>query len=221
MELDLLSAFVIGALGSAHCIGMCGGITTMLTSAIGEGKSRLPLVLSYNLGRVGSYALIGGIVGFTGSLAIKNIGVPLEIMHVIAGIFIVLLGLYVGQWYLGVTKIERLGQHLWRHLSPFTKKVIPVTNLKRAFMLGALWGWLPCGLVYSTLTWALASADPIQGAMLMAAFGAGTLPALIAVSMGLFKLKTFLANPRYRKSFALVIIIYGIYAIFVASRQLF
>lgn len=221
MNFDLLSAFVIGALGSAHCIGMCGGITTMLTSAIGAGNSRLPLILSYHIGRIGSYAALGAIVGYSGSLAIKGVGIPLEAMRLFAGIFIVLLGLYIGQWYLGIKKIEHVGGYLWRYISPLTKKVIPVTNIKRATALGILWGWLPCGLVYSTLTWALASSSPLQGAAIMIAFGLGTLPALVAVSLGLFKLREFLAHPSYRKLFAFMIIIYGFYAIFIASRQLF
>ena len=221
MQLDFLSAFILGFLGSAHCIGMCGGITTMLTSAIPEQKGKLVLILSYHTGRISTYTLIGAIVGFTGSIAAKNIGIPLSGLRLVSGVFLVFLGLYLGQWLMWISYIEKLGQNLWRHLSPVSKKFIPVDSPKKALFLGALWGWLPCGLIYSTLTWALASNSALQGAGIMFSFGLGTLPALVAISLGIFQIKTLLLNTAFKKSMALLIIIYGIYTITFASKHLF
>lgn len=221
MSLDLFSAFIIGLLGSAHCVGMCGGISTMLTTAMGNNAGKLLLTLSYNFGRIATYALIGAIVGYSGSIAAKNVGVPLAGLRLFSGVFLVLLGLYLGQWYMGVSKIEKLGKFIWRFLSPLSKKFIPVNSMSNAFLLGGIWGWLPCGLVYSTLTWALASGTAIDGALIMVCFGMGTLPALVSMSLGILKIKNLMANITFRKIAAFFVILYGIYTIIFASRQLF
>jgi sulfite exporter TauE/SafE len=239
MSLDLFSAFIIGLIGSGHCIAMCGGITTMLTSALpdnGKYDQKIPvnnqsapqkkynkivLVIFYNLGRITTYACIGAIVGFTGSIAAKNIGVPVAGLRIISAIFMILLGLYIGQWLMWLNRIEAIGKHLWRYISPIAKNAIPVNTPFKALTLGAVWGWLPCGLVYSTLTWALASGDMTTGASIMFCFGLGTLPALITLSLGLQSIKNNLAKPITRKTMALLLISYGIYSIVVAYQQMF
>lgn len=246
MSIDLFSAFIIGLLGSGHCIGMCGGITTMLTSALpkqnlldsaspanySSGKhspykhtpkkySNILLAGCYNFGRITSYAFIGAIVGFTGSIAAKNIGVPLAGLRLIAGIFLILLGLYLGQWLMWLNKIELIGKILWKIISPYSKKFIPVNSPQKAIGLGLLWGWLPCGLVYSTLTWSLASGNALSGAAIMACFGLGTLPALMTMSIGVVKFKDLVIQPVFRKVMAICIIFYGIYCTFVAYSLLF
>jgi len=223
MEIDLFSAFLVGVLGAGHCIGMCGGITTMLTAALpaSNTSSKAILTLCYNLGRIASYALIGAIVGFTGSIASKSIGVPIGIMRLIAAIFLIFLGLYIGQWLMWLNRIESLGKIIWSKISPYSKKLIPVDSAKKALALGALWGWLPCGLVYSTLTWSLASGDALYGAAIMASFGLGTLPALITVSLGFQQVSKLLKNKRFRKISAFFIILYGFYSIVIAYELMF
>lgn len=249
MSLDVFSAFIIGLLGSGHCLAMCGGITTMLTSAIDNPSTqpitqaseqgdiavnvistpsscspqttRLTLVFLYHFGRIASYCLIGAIVGFTGSIAAKNIGLPIAGLRLVAAIFVILLGLYIGQWLLWLNKVESLGKGLWRYLSPLAKHVIPVDSAKKALGLGALWGWLPCGLVYSTLTWALASGSSLTGATIMFFFGLGTLPALIALSLGISSIKNLLVNTVFRKIMAISLITYGIYSFVVAYQVMF
>lgn len=224
LSIDYLSAFVIGLLGSGHCIGMCGGITTMLTSALSPQSSKrkhLKLVSAYHVGRIFSYSLIGAIVGFTSSIAARNIGVPLGFMRMFAAIFLILLGLYLGQWLMLLSKVETLGKFLWRFISPLSKKFIPVNTSKQAVALGVLWGWLPCGLVYSTLTWSLASGNSVTGALIMTSFGLGTLPALLSISLGSFGIKSLLTNNKFKKTMAFLIIIYGIYSLVIAYQQLF
>jgi sulfite exporter TauE/SafE len=220
MSLDFFSAFIIGLLGSGHCIVMCGGISTMLTTAIAKEHTQHQyiIILAYNIGRISTYALIGALVAFSGSIAAKNMGLPISALKTIAGIFLILLGLYLGQWLMWLTQVERLGKSLWQYISPLTKKFIPITNAKNAFALGALWGWLPCGLVYSTLTWALASADAFNGALIMFSFGLGTLPALFSVSIGTLSVKTLLTNVTFRKITAIFVISYGIYSIVIAYQ---
>jgi sulfite exporter TauE/SafE len=218
MSLDFFSAFVIGLLGSGHCVVMCGGISTMLTTAISNTPQhkKYAIVFAYNFGRIASYSLIGALVAFTSSMAAKNMGFPVSLLKTIAGVFLILLGLYLGQWLMWLSHVERLGKGAWRHISPRTKKFIPIKNIQSAFALGALWGWLPCGLVYSTLTWALASADTINGAVIMLFFGLGTLPALLSVSLGTISVKSLLSHTLFRKSAAILVILYGFYTILIA-----
>ncbi len=223
MSIDLFSAFVIGILGSGHCLGMCGGITSMLTSAIPTTSSNpsTRLILSYNIGRILSYSIIGGIVGFTGSIAVQKIGLPLAILHMIAALFLIFLGLYIGQWLMWLSQIEKAGKGIWKYISPLAKHFIPVNSSAKALGLGALWGWLPCGLVYSMLTWSLASGNTINGALIMTFFGLGTLPSLLIMSYGAIKIKTFINNNIFRKSMALGLITYGIYSLYIAYHLLF
>ncbi len=238
MSLDFFSAFIIGLLGSGHCIAMCGGITTMLTSALPSNKydsnqqipvnnqhstqtSKLTLVIYYNIGRIASYCIIGAIVGFTGSIAAKNIGMPLAGLRMFSAVFIVLLGLYLGQWLMWLNRIEALGKRLWQYISPLAQKVIPVNSPTKAFSLGAIWGWLPCGLIYSVLTWALASGSLVSGASIMLFFGLGTLPALLTLSLSFGSIKNLLVKPTLRKIMALILITFGIYSFIVAYQQMF
>lgn len=224
MEIDFFAAFVIGLLGSGHCIAMCGGITTMLSSGINkkaEPRSKFTIILAYNFGRIGTYSLIGAIAGVTGSLAAKNIGLPLSILRMVAGVFLILLGLYIGRWFMLLNKVEQLGKGLWKYLSPLSKKFMPIKNAKQALALGAIWGWLPCGLVYSTLTWSLASGSLISGAFIMFFFGLGTLPALLTISIGAVSIKSLLLNNSFRKIMAIMLIIYGFITLKFASDMMF
>jgi len=223
MNIDLISAFFIGILGSGHCLGMCGGITSMLTSALSSQQTsqHYLLSLSYHIGRIISYSIIGAIVGYSGSVAAKNIGLPLAGLRVVAAIFLILLGLYLGQWLMLLSKIEKIGKKLWQYISPLSKRFIPVDSLSKALGLGLLWGWLPCGLVYSTLTWSMASGSLTQGALIMAFFGLGTLPALLSISLGIISLKSLFTQPKFRQTLAILVIIYGIYSLVIATKLLF
>ena len=117
--------------------------------------------------------------------------------------------------------IEALGTKLWRYISPLASKAIPVNSPIKALTLGTIWGWLPCGLVYSTLTWALASGNMLTGASIMLFFGLGTLPALLTLSIGFNSVKNTLVKPLLRKAMALVLISFGVYSFVVAYQQMF
>jgi len=223
MNIDLFSAFIIGLLGSGHCLSMCGGVTSMLVGALDKNakQKKTPLIFSYNFGRIFSYSLLGAIVGLSGSLAIHSLGFPLTILRVIASIFLILLGLYLGQWLMVLSKLEQLGKGLWQFVSPLSKRFIPVTNCKKALFLGTIWGWLPCGLVYSTLTWALASGGPLEGGLIMLAFGLGTLPAMFTLSFGYISIKSILKNLFFRQTMGLLMIIYGCYGLYLSYHTLF
>jgi sulfite exporter TauE/SafE len=184
LDINYLGAFLIGIAGGVHCIGMCGGIAGAFSFAIPKGQSQLPYICAYNLGRIISYTIAGAITGFVGGIATVNIQSGLPILQIISIIFLVLLALYIGDWYKGLSLLEKLGGKLWKKVVPLSKKLIPFKNPIYTIAYGMVWGWLPCGLVYSVLTWSLASESAMQGALVMFSFGLGTLPTLLAASLG-------------------------------------
>ncbi|MGQ7246007.1 sulfite exporter TauE/SafE family protein [Halomonas sp. V046] len=182
----LTAAFVFGLLGGAHCIGMCGGIMSALTFAVPPSlrhPARLgALVMGYNAGRILSYTLAGSLAASLGSLVTLAPGMRTA-LQLIAAVMLALMALYIADLWKGLRRVEGLGRALWRYLEPVGRGLLPVVRVPQAVALGAVWGWLPCGLVYSMLAWSMASADPGRGAALMAAFGLGTLPALVATGL--------------------------------------
>ncbi|MCE8016386.1 sulfite exporter TauE/SafE family protein [Halomonas sp. MCCC 1A17488] len=212
----LLAAFVFGLLGGAHCIGMCGGIMSALTFAVPpsmRSPARLSgLLLGYNLGRIASYTAAGALVASLGTLVALTPGARIG-LQLLAAVMLILMALYIANWWKGLLKVEALGRHLWRHLEPVGKRLMPVVRIPQAIGLGAVWGWLPCGLVYSMLAWSLATADPWRGAALMAAFGLGTLPALLVTGFAARQLGTLIRHPATRTLAALAIIAFALWQV--------
>nr|WP_275437182.1 MULTISPECIES: sulfite exporter TauE/SafE family protein [unclassified Halomonas] len=210
----LLAAFVFGLMGGAHCIGMCGGIMSALTFAV-PPSMRHParmggLLLGYNLGRIMSYMTAGALVAGLGTLISLSPQARLA-LQVVAAVMLMLMALYIANWWKGLLKVEAIGRRLWRHIEPIGRRLMPVVYLPQAFALGALWGWLPCGLVYSMLAWSLAIADPLQGALLMGAFGLGTLPALLATGLAARQLSHLIRHRATRSIAALTIISFALW----------
>lgn len=197
-----------------HCFGMCGGFAGALTAAIPQGKSPIPFVLSYNTGRILSYTLAGAITGALGSIAQSSMTSLLYGFKLFSAFMLIAMALYLAQWWRGLARIESLGKQLWQHLQPLSRRFLPFKSPLSALPYGIIWGWLPCGLVYSTLTWSLSAGTALQGAMIMAAFGVGTLPALLAVSFGANGLLTLLRMPKTRTFIAVTLIIYAVFLIY-------
>ncbi|WP_194755633.1 sulfite exporter TauE/SafE family protein [Aliidiomarina indica] len=211
----LLTALVMGLAGSGHCLAMCGG----LAAAMGMHHSAARLFL-YNLGRISSYAIAGAIVGaalFSAAALYPNLLIGFRIL---AGVFMLLLGLYFIRWRRVLLWIERLGSVLWRVIQPLSKKLPAQKTNTQVFLAGMIWGWLPCGLVYSALAWSALSASPMQGAAFMLVFGAGTLPAMFLTGVFSHKLQGFLQSRGFRWIAGLVMIGYGIATLVIAAKQL-
>lgn len=232
--LSLFPFFVAGLVGSVHCAGMCGGIVGAFSMAAPrrafpvavvaatapamalEGAAR---VLSYNAGRVGSYmaagALAGGLFGGVRQLAGAA---PLQLAaYWLANLMLVALGLYLMNAWHGVAKLELAGKLLWSRLQPLTRHLLPIDRPGKALALGALWGWLPCGMVYSMLMSAMLSGSAANGAMVMLAFGLGTLPALF--TMGLFGnvLQAWTRRRNVRLGAGLLVLSFGLLGLARAS----
>ncbi|MGE8409691.1 MAG: sulfite exporter TauE/SafE family protein [Pseudomonas sp.] len=209
----LSSALILGLLGGGHCLGMCGGLMGALTLAIPKEQQgrRVRLLLAYNLGRVLSYASAGLLLGLAGwALA----GSPLATaMRAVAALLLITMGLYLAGWWSGLTRIEHLGRGLWRHIQPVASRLLPVSSLPRALLLGALWGWLPCGLVYSTLLWAASQGNATHSALLMLAFGVGTWPILMATGLAAERSNALLRKRGVRVAGGLLVILFGLWTL--------
>ncbi|MDG9924083.1 MULTISPECIES: sulfite exporter TauE/SafE family protein [unclassified Pseudomonas] len=209
----LVSALILGLLGGGHCLGMCGGLMGALTLAIPpeQRARRFRLLLAYNFGRILSYTTAGLLIGLAGWAVASSPAAM--VLRVIAALLLIAMGLYLAGWWSGLTRIEALGRHLWRHLQPIASRLMPVSSLPRALLLGAVWGWLPCGLVYSTLLWASSQGSPADSALLMLAFGLGTWPVLLATGMAAERLTALLRQRGVRMAGGLLVILFGLWTL--------
>ena len=176
-----------------------------------QRSRRFRLLLAYNLGRILSYATAGLLIGLAG-WAVANSPAAM-FMRIIAGLLLISMGLYLAGWWSGLTRIESLGRGLWRHIQPIANKLLPVSSLPRALLLGALWGWLPCGLVYSTLLWAASQGNALDSALLMLAFGLGTWPVLLATGLAAERVTALLRKRSVRMAGGLLVIVFGIWTL--------
>ncbi len=214
---QLAAAWVVGLLGGVHCVGMCGGIVSALTLGLpAQGPvAQLPYQLSYNAGRLISYSLAGALMGGLGMMLTQITGLETlqKALLALSGIFMILLGFYLAGWWRVLTRLEGVGQHLWQRLEPFGRHLLPVRRPTQALLLGLVWGWLPCGLVYSSLIWSLSAGGPFEGAFLMLAFGLGTLPNLLLMGAAAGQLQAFIRLDTVRIGAALLVMGFGLLAL--------
>jgi sulfite exporter TauE/SafE len=205
-----MTAFLLGLIGSVHCAVMCGGIAGYLQKG-STTSSAILLSLAMSAGRLASYALAGTIASLVGSSLVGWAGPEIShnLMQLFVGLFLILLGISLtGRWN-GLSWVEKQGGHFWKILSPFTRHVLPATTYPRAFAAGALWGWLPCGLVYSALVLVMGSGDVITGAGSMIAFGIGTLPVLTFIGVTSWHLQVK-SKPLVRQSAGAIVMLFGV-----------
>ncbi len=223
-DATLLTAFLVGLLGSTHCLGMCGGIVSALTLGLRADIRRspwtiAPYLLAYNAGRIASYMIAGGLVGIL-SAQLFGLAPPAQagwIAKLVSGGFMIALGLYLAGWWPGLQQLEKWGGVVWRRIEPLGRRLLPVDRPYKALLFGLVWGWLPCGLVYTALAWAVASGSAGQGSLLMLAFGLGTLPMLLAIGAAAEWLRDFVRQPWVRRGAGLVVLLFGLYMLFVAG----
>lgn len=219
----LAAAFMTGLVGSTHCIGMCGGLVAsvawqpprpgapiqvhVLPSATNAARQ-----LALNAGRLTTYTAVGALAGGISAAGIASgFILPLrEILFVTAQLLMILLGIHLTGRRQPLAPLERAGARLWRHIQPFTRRLLPADSPGRAFWLGTAWGWLPCGMVYSMLVTAMAAGTPVAGALVMLVFGLGTLPMLMVLGGAAERVTQFLKSPRARLLAGVVVIAFGV-----------
>ena len=218
-----LAVFLIGLLGGVHCAGMCGGIVSALSLQMpgksGGGTPPWTIHLAYNLGRISSYAMAGALMGALGSLGLLlNNALPVQLtLYVAANLMMIALGLYLTGITGALAFTERAGQWLWRRIQPATKHFLPVRGAAQAFPLGLLWGWLPCGLVYSVLAMALLTGSAARGAATLLAFGLGTLPNLMLAGLLLARFRSVIQGRALRLGSGLLVLGFGVYGLLNAA----
>jgi hypothetical protein len=216
MELTFGAAIVVGLLGSSHCLGMCGGIVSAFSMGLSDNLSARPkslfiYQLAYNGGRICSYVLVGLLAGTLGA-GLAELGVSPLVGRLFAAAFMIALGLYLANWWRGLAILEKFGAVLWRRIQPLGQKLLPIRSPAKAFMLGVLWGWLPCGLVYSVVAWSLTTANTMDAALLMLGFGLGTLPAMLLAGNAFNYFREWVKMPAIRTTAGILIMAFGVYS---------
>lgn len=210
-----LAAFSMGLFGSPHCLGMCGGIVTafgLSMQHVSDSKKN-GLILTYHLGRLISYSLLGLIASLVGVAIFQSI-MSNSAPRIVLGAVLVLIGLAM----LGLplfNQLEKVGMRFWQSLAPLRKKVFPIDSFGKALFAGLLWGFLPCGLVYGALMMAIAGNNIATGAALMFVFGLGTMPMLIATQKTVGMLQSSIKNFRLRQINGVIMMLSGLAVIFI------
>jgi sulfite exporter TauE/SafE len=208
--LTLGAAVLLGLAASGHCLVMCGGISAALGMAAAKnsgGRTRPPLLVGYQLGRISAYSLAGLLLAgtFGGLISVLDIETVRRTLRAVSALALLLAALVA----FGRLRDpgSGIGRKLWQRLAPLGRRLLPVNTLPRAFAFGMVWGWMPCGFVYSVLLVATLQLDAVRGAMTMAAFGLGTAPALLITALGAQRFKGFAALPAARHVAGFVLLI--------------
>ena len=219
--------FLVGLLGGVHCVGMCGGIVSAfavatprrpfpvavttaggLPAAVADSG---PRVLAFNAGRISSYMIAGALAGLVGSVpAMINIASVQTAAYWLANLMLVALGLTLMNVWHGLSRVEAVGQLAWKRVQPMIRKLVPVQSPLQAFALGGLWGWVPCGMVYSVLMTSLLTGSAVQGALVMLAFGLGTLPLLFTMGVAGTSIQPLLQKRAVRIVAGALVLAFGI-----------
>ncbi|SBV36389.1 conserved membrane hypothetical protein [uncultured Stenotrophomonas sp.] len=213
MPLDLptlTAAFVAGLLGGLHCAAMCGGIATGFP-VLAPGRP-LAVAVQANLGRIGSYVLAGALAGGLGGgiLRLARSDVLTIGLRMAAGVALVLVALRLLNKGGRLDMLSGPSQRAWRWLQPLHRRLLPADRTWRRLALGALWGWMPCGLSLSLLSVAWLQANARDGALVMAAFGLATLPVMLPLSWSGAHMGRWLQRPRLRIAMACFVLLTGL-----------
>ncbi|MBT5232058.1 MAG: sigma 54-interacting transcriptional regulator [Methylococcales bacterium] len=217
MDFSFFAALALGFFSTVHCIGMCGGIMGALSyGQVNSRRKKMALLLSYNLGRITSYSIAGALVASFGHAILAKISPEngLIILQSLAGLMMISIGLYLSGWFPKFVAIETLGHKIWPHIEPFGSRLLPVTSSPVAFVFGLIWGWLPCGIVYSMLITSASLGSAWTGFWYMAGFGLGTLPTLFLTGVMAGQFFHWSRQERVRQGMGLFVIILAIFYIY-------
>ncbi|HET9764200.1 MAG TPA: sulfite exporter TauE/SafE family protein [Casimicrobiaceae bacterium] len=230
----LLSAWLLGTIGSVHCLGMCGGFVAAAAARDGATRKTAPLLpasamlrrqLVYHAGRVSCYAALGAAFGAAGAAALQMTALlPLQrSLFLLANGLLLALGVSLAAGTPGFAGLQRAGAAVFARVLPAVQPILSLPGASGRLALGFVWGLVPCGLVYSVLPLALFAGGIWQGALVMLAFGAGTVPALAAAGLALRLPGTVLGGRRWRYLAGAIVIAFalaGLYRTVFASDAL-
>jgi sulfite exporter TauE/SafE len=207
----MAAAVAAGLAGSGHCFGMCGGI-----AALAGQRGRSSDVLLINLGRMCGYALIGALGAWllAAGMGVTGLSRFAGISRLIVGALLLLVALSMlsgGRWLQG---LNRHADKLWQSVQPLTARLLPVQTAWQAMAFGVLWGWLPCGLVYAMAPAAWASGNAASGALIMAAFGLGTMPSMGAMGLATGRIRLWLKSPCVKLFSGLLVLLSALWLLY-------
>jgi len=213
------AALLVGLLGGVHCADMCGGLAAALSRAGAGGWPAWKLHLGYSAGRLASYSVAGALAGSLAgtALLVKDI-LPVQFgLYLLANVMLIGLGLHLAGWSSFIGRLEAPGRWLWKRVSPVLGRFLPVNSWSRAIGAGVLWGWVPCGLVYSILATAMLAGHAAGGALVMLAFGLGTLPNVVGAGLVLRWLSPGGGRPVARLVAGGLVAGFGVFGLFHAA----
>lgn len=222
VDFTIPGALLLGLFGSVHCLAMCGG----LAGALGQVGPRpgafriLAQHLGYGLGRISSYGLAGGLAGFLG-LAVAGAAGPagVSLLRALCGVLLIAVGITLAGWWPVTARLEAFGARFWRRLAPWSQRLRPADRIWKHYLIGMIWGWLPCGLVYGALATAAATGNGLRGAAFMLAFGVGTLPALVATGISSRGLYHLTSRTGVRWMAGVLVIAFGLWTLLGTTRS--
>lgn len=216
--LTLLTLFILGFFGGTHCVGMCGGLSSAFALQLPPNIKRIYLIFLLNLGRLSSYVLIGALMGLLSQVGsfLQHTHEIQRVLLALANILLLLMGLYLAGLFNAASRIDLIGKPIWRKLNPWLNRLLPIQSVQACFLVGMLWGWLPCGLVYNAALYALGSGSAQQGALYLLAFGLGTLPNLLAMGIFATQLKHYLHQRYLRLLAGLLVFFWAIWQLWLA-----
>lgn len=214
-------ALLMGLFSSMHCIGMCGSIIGTLTLSlkpeIRASKAALfPFVLNYNLGRITSYTIAGllaGTIEFILTIPFGD-GHGHRVLQILSAMIMTGAGLYIAGWFPRFAYIEKTGSRFWKMLEPLGRRLIPVETRTQAYLFGMVWGWIPCGLVYTSLALAATTGDVVKSTLTMMFFGLGTLPAVMGLGIMTGVLTRLTRMQRFKQVVGILMIALALFAAF-------
>ena len=226
----VISAWLVGLLGGVHCLAMCGGFVAATAMRDADGRiagNSAPLLpartllrrqLEYHVGRVGAYALLGAAFGAAGAAALRAADfIPIQrALYVVANGFLLLLAANLATRSVALAGLQRAGVKVFGAALPWLQPLLRNPHGTGRLALGIVWGFVPCALVYSTLPLALFANGAIEGALVMLAFGLGTLPNLIAAHVLLAHTRRLPAKQAGRIAAATLIAAFGAFGIYRA-----
>ena len=216
------SAFIAGLSGSAHCFGMCGGMAGALgmhaRSVATDSANVIATAMLYQVGRIAGYAALGALFGVLGmALAMSlNLNRIADVMRLISGALLMLIGVRILFRVNALAPLEKLGARVWRYVQPLAGSAARGNTLARPLLLGLMWGWLPCGLVYSMLMVSATSGNAAGGAAVMVAFGIGTLPAMLTSTFAAARIQHWFARPGTKLASGIALVAFGAW-MFISS----
>ena len=228
--LSLVPMFMVGLAGSVHCIGMCGGIVGALSVGVARPPPRAVIaihavqesnalrVLAYNGGRIASYMLAGALAGGLAGAGMVRMASLQIAGYWLANLMLVALGLYLMDAWRGLARLEAAGNLVWRRVRPLLAPLLPMDTPFKALAVGGLWGWVPCGMVYSALLTAMLQGSALDGAAAMAAFGLGTLPMLLGMGLLGTRLRAQMQRRPVRIASGLLVLGFGLLGLLRAAN---